>query len=69
MTSLDQRIAVTATHDLRQSHFTIPCGTPGEITETTGTSPTYYTVAFFPYGAGGANVIVDRLTRFDLRET
>ena len=68
MTSLNPRIAVTATHDIPQSHITVRCGTSGLITDTTGTSPTYYTVIFWPHGVDGPEVVIDHLTRFDLRE-
>jgi hypothetical protein len=68
MTSLDPRIAVTATHHITQPHITVRCGTSGLITDTTGTSPTYYTVIFWPHGVDGPEVAIDHLTRFDLRE-
>ena len=68
MTSLNPRIAVSATHDIIQPHLSVRCGTSGLITDTTGTSPTYYTVIFLPQGVDGPEVVVDRLTRFDLRE-
>ena len=68
MTGLDPRIAVTANHDITQPHITVRCGTSGLITDTTGTSPTYYTVIFLPLGVVGPEVAIDHLTRFDLRE-
>ena len=68
MTSLNPRIAVTATHDILQPHLSVRCGTSGLITDTTGTSPPYYTVIFWPHGADGPEVVIDHLTRFDLRE-
>jgi hypothetical protein len=62
-------IPVRATHDLRQgSSPLIKAGTPGEITEMTGTGPISYTVTFWPTGLIGPTVTITNLRRTDIRE-
>jgi len=59
-------IPVAATHDLRSRQGPlIKRGTPGELTEVTAG---HYTVMFWPFGPNGVTVVVDNLTRLDLRE-
>ena len=60
-------ISVTATHEIHRRTTDIPAGTPGEITATTGTAPTWYTVTFRPKGSNGP-VTVDHLSRMDIHE-
>jgi len=62
-------IPVVATHDLRRGQGPIiKRGTPGEVTGVTGAVPGHYTVTFWPFGAAGTTVVVDHLTRLDLKE-
>ena len=68
MTQPHYPVPVLATRDIRQGCSTlIPRGTPGEILSTRGIRPNYYTVTFWPFGLGGAQVTVSRLLRSDLK--
>ena len=59
-------IPVAATHDLRRGQGPlIKRGTPGELTEVTGG---HYTVMFWPFGLDGMTVVINNLSRLDLRE-
>ena len=63
-------IPVIASHDLRRGHgVVIRQGTHGELTGVTGAIPGHYTVTFWPSGSAGLPVIVDHLTRIDLKES
>jgi hypothetical protein len=62
-----QPIPVIATHELRDRSTTVPPGTPGEITEMTGSCPTYYTVSFRLNGSDD-RVTMDHLSRLDIHE-
>jgi len=60
---------VIATHDIRKGHAPlIKTGTAGEITGISGATPSHYTVAFRPFGPDGLVIILDYLTRTDLRD-
>jgi len=62
-------IPVAATHDLRRGRGPlIKRGTPGELTGVTRATPGRYTVTFWPYGPTGITVVVDNLTRLDVKE-
>ena len=62
-------VPVVATHDLRvASGVFIKRGTPGNLTCVTGAVPGHYTVLFWPAGLDGKTVVVDHLTRHDVRE-
>lgn len=59
-------IPVAATHDIRRGQRpVIKAGTPGEVTDVSGGD---YTVVFWPFGPDGVTVVVDKLTRLDLKE-
>ncbi len=62
-------VPVVARHDLRSAPgILIKRGTPGELTGVTGAAPGHYTVTFWPAGLDGMTVVVDHLTRHDLKE-
>lgn len=62
-------VPVVATHDLRRvPGIFIKRGTPGELTGVSQATPGHYTVTFWPAGLDGMTVVVDHLTRLDLRE-
>ena len=67
MKLIHRPIPVAASRDLRR-HPTVIIrrGTPGEITNATGTRPTHYTVTFWPFGAKGAKVTIPNLSQGDL---
>jgi len=59
-------IRVRAYREIRQNNLVlIPEGTPGEIVRTTGTEPTYYTIAFWPEGLHGVKITVPYLHQSD----
>jgi hypothetical protein len=62
-------IRVRAYREIRQNNLVlIPEGTPGEIVRTTGTEPTYYTIAFWPEGLHGVKITVPYLHQSDFIE-